>query len=122
MADYLSEARSALEEQLKSLRDQQRRVERALSELGAEVRRGPGRPRGSRSGTRPRRGAPKQRRSRKGGTRREQALKHVKQNPGITVSDLASKMRIKPNYLYRVLGELSDEGAVKKQGKGFVAK
>ena len=120
MTDYLSEARSALEEQLKSLRDQQRRVERALSELGSEARRGPGRPRGSRSGSR--RGASKQRRSRKGGTRREQTLTQVKQNPGVTVSELASKMRIKPNYLYRVLGELSDEGLVKKEGKGFVAK
>jgi len=122
LADHLTDARNALEEQLKALQEQQRRVERALSELGGEVRRGPGRPRGSRSsGGAKRRGAAKPRRRRRGGTRREQTLELVKQNPGLGVSELAGKLKIKPNYPYRVLGELSAEGLVKKRGKGFVA-
>ena len=47
----------------------------------------------------------------------------VRDNPGITVSDMAGKMNIKqPNYLYRVMNQLESDGAVKKTGKGYTAK
>jgi hypothetical protein len=32
---------------------------------------------------------------------------------------MAKRMKIKPNYLYRVLPGLEKEGKVKKQDKGF---
>ena len=119
--DYLSEARNALEEQLKALRDQEGRLERALAELGgaAPRRRGPGRPRGSKNATGA--AAPKRRRRRRGGTRAEQALEIVRQNPGITIPDLADRLGIKQNYLYRVMAGLEEEGAVRKEGRGFSA-
>jgi DNA-binding IscR family transcriptional regulator len=41
----------------------------------------------------------------------------VSENPGITISELAKKMNIKPNYLYRVLPELQKDGKVRKRGK-----
>jgi DNA-binding IscR family transcriptional regulator len=46
-------------------------------------------------------------------------LELVRQNPGITIPDVAKAMKIQPNYLYRVLPELAKEGKIKKQGKGW---
>ena len=43
--------------------------------------------------------------------------------PGITVSELASKMNIKQkNYLYRVMNQLHADGTVTKRGRGYTAK
>ena len=46
-------------------------------------------------------------------------MKLVKSNPGITASEIAKKLKIKPNYLYRVMGELEKEGEVTKKGRGY---
>jgi DNA-binding MarR family transcriptional regulator len=40
-------------------------------------------------------------------------------SPGISASDIAKQMKIKPNYLYRVLGELEKEGRVQKKGREY---
>jgi len=53
------------------------------------------------------------------GNRSAQALRLVKGQPGITIPELAAKMDIKQNYLYRVLPALEQEGKVRKQGKGW---
>jgi hypothetical protein len=53
------------------------------------------------------------------GNRSAQALRLVKGQPGITIPELATKMGIKQNYLYRVLPALEREGKVRKQGKGW---
>jgi DNA-binding IscR family transcriptional regulator len=45
----------------------------------------------------------------------------IKANPGISASEVAKRMRIKPNYLYRVLGQLEKEGRVKKSGRSYSA-
>ena len=45
----------------------------------------------------------------------------MRENPGITISELASKMKIKPNYLYRVLPQLQKDGKVRKRGGGWHA-
>ena len=110
-------------------------------------RRGPGRPRGShnrakapaatatatataaakpKAAAKPRRkkaGRPAGRRRvgrRKGsGTRAAEALAFVQGQPGITIPELAAKMGIKQNYLYRVLPGLQQEGKVSKQGRGW---
>ena len=135
MADFLSEQLSALEKRLKDLRPQVEeylhleQVKEALEGVG-KPRRGPGRPRGSTtrrrtstSTARRRSTNGRRRRGRRGGTRAQQALKVVRDNPGITVSDLARKLNIKqPNYLYRVMNQLQSDGAVSKSGKGYTAK
>ena len=94
----------------------------ALAELGGKSsRRRPGRPRGSSkkaagsTGASAGAGAPRRRRKRRGGTRGDQAVKLIEEQPGISASDVAKKMKIKPNYLYRVLGDLEKEG---QRGKG----
>ena len=63
--------------------------------------------------------APRRRRRRRGGTRAEQAVKLVKANPGSSASEIAKRMKIQPNYLYRVLGELEREGKVRKDGRAY---
>jgi hypothetical protein len=56
------------------------------------------------------------------GTRAAQALSFVQGQPGITIPELASKMGIKQNYLYRVLPGLEQEGKLEKKGRGWHAK
>ena len=92
-------------------------IHNRLAELEDErTRRGPGRPRGAgkaaATGTR-------KRRKRRGGTRADQAVKLIESQPGISASDVAKTMKIKPNYLYRVLGDLEKEGRVKKDGRQY---
>ena len=99
-------------------------------------RRRPGRPRGSRTGasaaaapkasrskaSRSKAAGAKRRRAgrRKGtGKRSAQALALVQEQPGIAVPELATKMGIKQNYLYRVLPGLEKEGKVFKEGRGW---
>ena len=139
MADFLTEQVNALENRLKELRpayEEYLEVERVRDALtSATGRRGPGRPRGSATAARRGPGRPKgsttrrrstngrRRRGRRGGTRADQALKVVRENPGITVSEMAGRMNIKqPNYLYRVMNQLESDGAVSKTGKGYTAK
>lgn len=122
--NVVDEARSLVEKRLAELENEKKRLERALSELtdGQSGRRRPGRPRGSRSGSgSSSSGAPRRRRRRRGGTRADQALKLVADNPDITASEIARQMSIKPNYLYRVLGDLEKEGKVTKAGRKYRA-
>jgi hypothetical protein len=122
----------------------------ATSAAAATVtrRRGPGRPRGS-SGRKKavkaaaapkaaataapkapakaaaKAGAPAKRRAgrRKGsGTRAAEARSFVQGQPGITIPELAAKMGIKQNYLYRVLPGLEQENKVEKKGRGWYPK
>jgi DNA-binding IclR family transcriptional regulator len=46
----------------------------------------------------------------------------VKENPGLTVPEIAEKMGIKQNYLYRVLPALAADGLVVKDGRGWKPK
>src|SRR6478672_6472642 len=116
MASALDEAASLLRTRLRELDGERKKLERALANLtgGRLGRRGPGRPPGSGRKA----AAPRRRRS---GTRADQAVRLIKANPGITASEVAKKMRIKPNYLYRVLGDLQKEGRVKKSGRKYTA-
>lgn len=119
MADFLAEKRAEIENRLRELRplhEEYLRLERAKAAL--EGLDGPrrGRPRGASPGS------GRRRRRRRGSTRGDEALALVRQNPGATVSELARMMNVSPpNYLYRVMANLEADGAVKKEGKGYVA-
>jgi hypothetical protein len=125
--NVLDEARELVQKRLTDLDDERQRLERALAELGGKTtRRSPGRPRGSKSTTTSTSSAPsaatatpRKRRKRRGGTRADQAVNLIESQPGISASDVAKTMKIKPNYLYRVLGDLEKEGRVKKQGRQY---
>ena len=60
--------------------------------------------------------------ARRGASRGAQALQLVQDNPGITIAQIAEKMGIKQNYLYRVLPGLAEDGLVVKDGPGWRAK
>jgi len=116
MATALDQAATLLRDRMRELDTERKKLERALANLtgGRIGRRGPGRPPGSRNAGTARRGPRR-------GTRADQAVKLIKANPGITAAEVAKKMRIKPNYLYRVLGDLQKEGRVKKSGRSYTA-
>jgi CRP-like cAMP-binding protein len=122
----LDEARDLVRKRLAELEDEKRRLERALADLGGgggrKAGRRPGRPKGStssRKSSTSKKGT--RRRRRRGGTRGDQAVNLIKANPGITASDIAKTMKIKPNYLYRVLGDLEKQKKVKKKGRTYSA-
>ncbi|HVV90983.1 MAG TPA: hypothetical protein VHB53_10855 [Solirubrobacterales bacterium] len=118
--NVLDEARDLVERRLADLDEERRRLERALAELGGKAKRSAGRPRGGASKTTTKVSrAPKKRRRRRGGTRADQAVELITSQPGISASDVAKTMKIKPNYLYRVLGDLEKEGRVKKDGRQY---
>jgi DNA invertase Pin-like site-specific DNA recombinase len=116
-ANTVDEAAGLIRDRIKELNAERAKLERALASLtgGREGRRGPGRPRGPAAAA----AAPRRRRRRRGGTRADQAVKLVAANPGISASEIAKQMRIKPNYLYRVLAELEKEGRVRKDGRSY---
>jgi hypothetical protein len=60
-------------------------------------------------------------RGRRGGTRGDQALALVREHPGITIPEIASSMGTEPNYLYRVMPHLVNDGKVKRDGQGWHA-
>jgi len=131
MADFLDEKRREMQERLKELRplvDEFHRLEAAISALdgvGNDAPPAPAPRRRSKASTNGaaasgpgngRRGRP-----RGSGTRGKQALELVKGNPGITIPEIAQKMGIQQNYLYRVLPGLQKEGHIRKEGRGWHA-
>jgi predicted HTH transcriptional regulator len=110
----VDDAANLIRERIRELDAERSQLERALSTLtgGREGRRGPGRPR---------RSTKRSSSGRRSGTRADQTVRLVSSNPGITASEIAKKMRIKPNYLYRVLADLEKQGRVKKDGRKYSA-
>jgi len=129
MADFLAEKLQEIDSRLNELRplyEEYLKLQRAKEALEgmdspAPRRRGPGRPRGS--GTTAASGNGRRRRRRRsGGTAADRVLDVVRQNPGITVSEVGDRLGYtQKNYLYRVFHNLTEDGAVQKQGKGYSA-
>jgi hypothetical protein len=136
MADFLDEKRNEIGARLKELRplvDEYRRLEAAAAALdGVPTQTSAGNGSGSSQRATARVKAAGRRRSagagagtgRRGrpkgsGTRGAEALALVKESPGITIPEIAEKMGIKQNYLYRVLPGLAEDGLVKKDGRGW---
>jgi CRP-like cAMP-binding protein len=118
MADFLEEKKREIAERMKQLRpalEEYEQLDNALRALGGSApatRRAPAKRR-SGGGT-GRRGRPKGT-----GSRANQTLELVRAEPGITIPQLAEKMGIKQNYLYRVLPGLEQDGLVRKEGRGW---
>lgn len=126
MSQVIEIASTMLKGRLAELDSEKARIEKAIAELsvnGKPKKRGPGRPPGS-GGTGSKGPKAKARRGgRKGGaTRRDQALKLIQDTPGIGATAIAKALKIKPNYLYRVLGELEKENLVAKNGREYTAR
>jgi hypothetical protein len=135
-ADFLDEKRNEIGGRLKELRplvDEYERLKAAAAALDgvpatAVMSTAPAGPQPrTAAGATPsarKRAASQRRRGRpKGsGTRGAEALALIKASPGITIPELAEKMGIKQNYLYRVVPGLAEEGLVVKEGRGWKAK
>ncbi len=127
--DVLEEARDKIEQRIAELGEEQDRLRSALSSIAggsAPKRRGrpPGRPSAAASSTESTATPRKRRKRRKtrkrsGGTRADHAVALIEEKPGISASQIAKKLKIKPNYLYRVLGDLEKQGRVKKDGRAY---
>ncbi len=85
-------------------------------------RKKPGRPKGSGKKVGRPAGSGKVGRPKGGGKRATEALSLVQGQPGITIAELAAKMGIKQNYLYRVLPGLQKEDKLVKKGRGWYPK
>ena len=123
MADFLDEKRREIRARMQELKPQveeYQRLEAAIQALdGVKTPTSSATPRRARSTST---GTARRGRPRGSGTRGKQALELVRANPGITIPELADKMGIKQNYLYRVLPGLQKDGMVRKQGKGWHAR
>jgi hypothetical protein len=123
LADFVDSTVRDIDQRLHELKEEVARLEAARNAL-IGTKRGPGRPRGSSRSGRARTGrrGPGRPRGRRGGnTRANQALELVRGRPGITIPQIAQEMKIEPNYLYRVLPRLADDGQVRREGQGWFA-
>ena len=125
MADVLSKVRGDLEKRLHELEPlvkEHAQVREALHALGSAGTRAEQAVANAVKRARPATpGTPARGRGRPRGTggRAQEALKHVHEHPGITIAEMAARMKIKANYLYRVLPHLERDEKIKKEGKGY---
>ncbi len=123
MADFVDSTVRDIDTRLRVLKDEVAKLEAARAAL-VGARRGPGRPAGAAASgrattaRRTRRGPGRPRGRRGGNTRGNQALELVRSRPGITIPEIASQLKIEPNYLYRVMPRLVDAGQVRREGQG----
>jgi len=130
MADFLDVKREEIGARLNELRplvEEYQRLEAAAAALAGVSEPSTSAPRASRGParakksvrkndvtTRGRRGRPKG-----SGKRSDEAFALVQANPGITIPQIAERMGIKQNYLYRVLPNLASQGRILKDGRGW---
>jgi hypothetical protein len=123
LADFVDNTVKDIDGRLEELKLEVKKLETARAVLAGE-RRGPGRP--PATGAAPAKRAPAKRpgrpRGRRGGnTRANQALQLVGEKPGITIPEIAESLKIEPNYLYRVMPRLVEDGSVRRDGQGWHA-
>jgi len=123
LADFVDSTVKDIDGRLAELKVEVTKLEAARAAL-VGGRRGPGRPanaNGSGATTRRRatRRAGRPRGRRGGNTRANQALALVRDKPGITIPQIAEALKIEPNYLYRVMPKLVEDGQVNREGQGW---
>jgi hypothetical protein len=124
MAGFIDAAVADIDNRLKELKEEEGRLLAARAALAGSTtaRRGPGRPPRSAATPSTSRRRPGRPRGRRGGnTRSAQALELVRNQPGITIPEIAAAMKIEPNYLYRVMPKLTSDGLVTRDGQGWHA-
>ena len=123
MADFVDSTVKDIDKRLSELKGEVSKLEAARAAL-VGGRRGPGRPSSANGASAPTRrrttrraGRPRGRRG--GNNRANQALALVREKPGITIPEIASSLKIEPNYLYRVMPKLVEDGQVTREGQGW---
>jgi hypothetical protein len=127
LADFVDSTVKDIDSRISELKAEVTKLEAARSAL-VGGRRSPGRPSSASAtasaSTTPRRRSaarkPGRPRGRRGGnTRANQALELVRKSPGVTIPEIATQLKIEPNYLYRVMPKLVSDGQVKRDGQGW---
>ena len=118
MADAITTAREVIENRIREIEEEARRLKRALAEL-AEDGAGEGRRRGG-SGAR-RAAARRRRKAAAPGRRREQLLAHLAQNPGAKPSEIAKAIGTTPANVQNVLRKARQENVVQRGHDGGYA-
>lgn len=113
MSDFLSEKRDEIQARLDELAPliaEHDRLQRALDALdGVDNSSSSTRSSGEKSGSR---GAGRPRGS---GERSRQALALLRQEPGLGAAEVARRIGVHPNYAYRILPGLEEQGLVEKK-------
>jgi hypothetical protein len=117
LAGFVDRTVADIDGRLEELKAEIVKLQSARSALAG---RGPGRPAKTESvnGGQPSRRSTRSR-GRRGGTRGDQALALVREQPGITIPEIASLLGTEPNYLYRVMPNLVKDGKVRRDGQGW---
>jgi ribosomal protein S25 len=126
VAPEVQEAHALLQSRREDLASELLGIDLAIEALplngNRPTKRSPGRPKkAAATATKASAGKTPTGRKKRSGTRADEAVKLIAKEPGISASEIAKRMKIKPNYLYRVLGELEKEGRVKKDGRSYTA-
>lgn len=114
MSDFLTEKRDEIQARLDELAPliaEHDRLRRALDALDGVDSSGSG-SRGSSSEESGSRGAGRPRGS---GERSRQALALLRQEPGLGAAEVARRIGVHPNYAYRILPGLEEQGLVEKK-------
>lgn len=111
MSTFLDEKKDEIRARLAELEESVKEAERLRAALDALE--GVDRPAAAAAGTR-KRGRPKG-----SGTRAQETIDAVTKEPGITASEIAERLGINQNYLYRVLPALEQDGRLEKRGRGW---
>ncbi|MFA4929060.1 MAG: helix-turn-helix domain-containing protein [Patulibacter sp.] len=118
MSDFLSEKRDEIQSRLDELAPliaEHERLKRALDALdGVDPVGGRGAGRPARGGTGRSAGRP-----RGSGERSRQALALLKQEPGLGAAEVARRIGVHPNYAYRILPGLEEQGLVEKRDRSW---
>lgn len=114
MSDFLDSKKDEIKARLDELKeavDEYHRLQAALDALEGVSRGGGAAPAAG--------GAPRRGRPRGTGTRAQEAIAAVTKEPGITAGEIADRLGINQNYLYRVLPALEQDGKLEKRGRGW---
>lgn len=107
MSDFLEEKKAEIKSRLAELEGYVRehsQLSAALAALDGATHSSGGARRGRPRGT---------------GTRAQEAINAVTKEPGLTAGEIAERMGINQNYLYRVLPSLQEDGKLEKRGRGW---
>jgi hypothetical protein len=121
MSTYVQRAAELLRERLAELDTERKQLDGALTALNgnAAPKRGPGRPkRDPLAGPKPKIAVLDENAS-----RHDQCVEVIRQHPGITGVEIARALRMQSsNYLYRILKQLTTEGAITKRNRSYYTK
>jgi DNA-binding IscR family transcriptional regulator/uncharacterized small protein (DUF1192 family) len=118
--EFIDTAVKEIDDRLRALRDEASRLEAARLALVGVSRRSGRAPRNNGASKSARRASSRNGGARRGrNTRASQTLDMVREQPGITIPQIAQAMKIQTNYLYRVLPRLASAGDVRRDGQGW---